>query len=636
MNPLVSFQHIVREIAVNRESPSELVREMISNAYDAGASSFRIIPFAQRKGLIFFDDGVGLSMPSANQEKSGYQSFFSIGNGTKSFGEATIGYKCQGSKLTFACARLTVITRCEGEQAWRYKTLDNPKENLSNQFDISPAVTDTPWSVVLDSLFSASADQRTSNILKTLNQEFFLTDFRKGLLLIVEEIEGADFSKYFDVGDNAQESHLYNYIRFYTAHGDVRMINKDQGFNPAEIRTVVPKNTLKPRCLLWSSSNLFVEIPRGWPYLTITEEQRRESVGPKQVASLSKGSFFGRFASTFSLEGYTYSLVLAIDGYRRALEQYSSLGRQRAAKSYIPLSTQRGVVVSSQGIRVVIRNEILDTPELQDFVAMKDGISHFTLFIDGPFELVTNRNALAPQSQDRLRSSAFLGKVRDCLNKWRREKSESGRVFSELLDRIAGDSTEYDRQKYVEERNRLEGTLKSRESFAMKDVPSLDGNWFYAPLQAEENCVAVYYALFGTHVPKDSPLIEWWRRPLTFNSRGIDSIANGTGQYVDLEYKLIFNVKDIFNHAFLVVDYIVCWDYECPKVGDSMRDDLQYRARVDRFLDHDGEQFGFVFSDVMDSDDSNPKQTEVYVIGLKKLLDVTFGGQLKWRKPVKS
>ena len=101
--PEQSFEHTLHEISVNRDDPCELVRELLSNSYDAGAENIYIIPLYQRKGLLFFDDGCGLSIDEKDNLKEvlPYVAFFSIGKGTKTQGEQ-IGYKCQGSKLCFA------------------------------------------------------------------------------------------------------------------------------------------------------------------------------------------------------------------------------------------------------------------------------------------------------------------------------------------------------------------------------------------------------------------------------------------------------------------------------------------------------------------------------------------------------
>ena len=61
MTPEVSFTHTLSEISVNRADPCELVRELISNAYDAGATLMRAYALTDKRGLLFFDNGTGLS-----------------------------------------------------------------------------------------------------------------------------------------------------------------------------------------------------------------------------------------------------------------------------------------------------------------------------------------------------------------------------------------------------------------------------------------------------------------------------------------------------------------------------------------------------------------------------------------------
>lgn len=104
MHPEQSFEHTLREISVNRDDPCELVRELISNSYDAGAKNIHIVPLYEQRGLIFFDDGCGLSQSPKDAVRGvlPYVAFFSIGKGTKTQGEQ-IGYKCQGQG--FQCDR---------------------------------------------------------------------------------------------------------------------------------------------------------------------------------------------------------------------------------------------------------------------------------------------------------------------------------------------------------------------------------------------------------------------------------------------------------------------------------------------------------------------------------------------------
>ena len=131
LHPLQDFKHNLREISINRANPCELARELASNSYDAGATRILIFPLVQKRGLLFFDNGAGLSMFEKDRKNdvTPYVAFFSIGKGTKTVGQQ-IGYKCQGSKLCFASRRFCLITRCPGEATYRWKIVDNPRQNL--------------------------------------------------------------------------------------------------------------------------------------------------------------------------------------------------------------------------------------------------------------------------------------------------------------------------------------------------------------------------------------------------------------------------------------------------------------------------------------------------------------------------
>ena len=48
LTPKQSFQHNLQEISVNRNSPCELVRELVSNSYDAEAKNILVLRFLKR------------------------------------------------------------------------------------------------------------------------------------------------------------------------------------------------------------------------------------------------------------------------------------------------------------------------------------------------------------------------------------------------------------------------------------------------------------------------------------------------------------------------------------------------------------------------------------------------------------
>ncbi|NEN89029.1 MAG: hypothetical protein F6K48_08965, partial [Okeania sp. SIO3H1] len=85
--PVISYSHILSELSVNREDPCEVIRELVSNSYDADASQIHIYPLLQEKGFIFFDNGTGLSETKETNGVTPYCAFFSIGKSTKIQGE---------------------------------------------------------------------------------------------------------------------------------------------------------------------------------------------------------------------------------------------------------------------------------------------------------------------------------------------------------------------------------------------------------------------------------------------------------------------------------------------------------------------------------------------------------------------
>ncbi len=112
MTPQIEFKHVLGELSVNRNDPCEVLRELISNSYDANASHIVYMPLKDRHGLVFLDDGTGLNHQTSINGITPWEAFFSIGKSTKKQGDS-IGYKCQGSKLCFACARILVASTRE-------------------------------------------------------------------------------------------------------------------------------------------------------------------------------------------------------------------------------------------------------------------------------------------------------------------------------------------------------------------------------------------------------------------------------------------------------------------------------------------------------------------------------------------
>ncbi|WP_137666742.1 ATP-binding protein, partial [Sphaerospermopsis reniformis] len=233
-HPEIDYKHVLSELSVNRKDPCEVIRELISNSYDAQASRIEIYPLLQYQGFIFFDNGIGLSETEEVNGITPYRAFFSIGKSTKIQGDF-IGYKCQGSKLCFAAKKFALITRCSNEDNWRSISIDNPKDNLSPQYNIQSNIDNHPWQT-LQNLFSIPKPKRQStNIINNLNEDFFYKRFTTGTMIIVQGLEVERFSTYYNSEEDGTTkwSYLKHYIRFNTRHGDMRILRYSETDFPA-------------------------------------------------------------------------------------------------------------------------------------------------------------------------------------------------------------------------------------------------------------------------------------------------------------------------------------------------------------------------------------------------------------------
>ncbi|MBZ0265306.1 ATP-binding protein, partial [bacterium] len=97
------------EIANDFSNPLDVVREAISNAYDAKATTISILfDVVKEYGIDILrvrliDNGHGM-------DKDGLKSFFDLGNSLRRDDKSKIGEKGHGTKVFFNCKRIEVIT----------------------------------------------------------------------------------------------------------------------------------------------------------------------------------------------------------------------------------------------------------------------------------------------------------------------------------------------------------------------------------------------------------------------------------------------------------------------------------------------------------------------------------------------
>jgi len=119
------------EIANDFSNPLDLVREAISNAFDAKANEIDILFEVVRQfgekvlKITIKDNGEGM-------DREGLQSFFDLGNSLSRDKEENIGEKGHGTKVYFNSSSIEITTRKRDSLAYRAK-MDEPIKKLFNR-----------------------------------------------------------------------------------------------------------------------------------------------------------------------------------------------------------------------------------------------------------------------------------------------------------------------------------------------------------------------------------------------------------------------------------------------------------------------------------------------------------------------
>ena len=381
-------------------------------------------------------------------------------------------------------------------------------------------------------------------------------------------------------------------------------------------------------------------IPSGWPYLSVPLKGESAAQSPEEVPRLRDGTFFARYADSFKYEGRYYNLILAIDGKRRALSMYSQLGRQGKTLSGVRFANQRGVILCSQGIRVCQYNQLLEHPSMNGWNSLAEGVDHFNFFVEGPFELVTNRNLPAQSATSLLKESQFVKNISDFLN--RISKESKGVVLRELHNRIRREATAIKENEYVLKNQELKEGMVNRRQFRV-DVsgsPAVAEKWFVVPLVGEEHLVGALYTLFASCISNESEWKKYWHRSITFKSLGIDALAvSDEEHYLSdkllkcIEYKYAFGISEDFNHPLTLTDRIVCWTLNGPSKGETIADSFGYLATVDSDLIVNGKKVGYNLTDVRFKDGGKERDHTIAVLSLDLLLQATFHVQQRLPPP---
>ncbi len=262
--------------------------------------------------------------------------------------------------------------------------------------------------------------------------------------------------------------------------------------------------------------------------------------------------------------------------------------------------------------------------------------------LDGPFELVTDRNTIKNSDTNTLADSDFKNHVKKAFDSIflggedRRDDIDHNAVFRSLLERLRVDISEGTLEKEINKIDKVKEHLSRRGRLTVRSGP-LNTLSFVYPSDGEENWVGVLYTLFSHFASREpklngSRLKDLWIRPVNMAGVSIDALAlpldvQGLpkNKLMGLEYKLKFSHEDSFNHPLYAVHNIVCWDFtKVPEPGAEVEDSYGCVGVVSFSKDYEP-HIAYNLTRIQQKDEGVEKVGAVVrVVCLKELIRETF------------
>ncbi|HYH99501.1 ATP-binding protein [Hyalangium sp.] len=569
-------RNLVRELRENKVDALEIVREALSNAKDHGARRVWIRTWRQltpeKPSILFADDGEGM-----DDERLG--AFWGIGASRKAAASQAIGYKGHGTKLFFASERLTVVTRCQGQSAWRVCTVLRPSElEAEAEIPIYPLDPADPKSRELESM----------GFLK----------MESGTAIWVEQVLFGDADMLL------RRRRLESYIDWFTVVGDLRSglfetrlsfheavdQNRTEGLGTQEVN-------LRPLRV-----DLRVNGDSNYSPLYERDKELLASWGKdlQQYAQRPEMKAFGhRFADVNESSGANkrgarddltalrlttpndwmledgYGIIARVEGNRRQREIYVEARWQNHQGLY-GFEERFGLWLCRDYIPIVRKNELLEKALEQ---ASSDGLG-YDLGNLRNWQVFVNHQRFLPTANrgDISNFAEHEPKLLNHLVEWLREKLKE-ESFRDWIDRLRSARHAGLRDREVQQMDHRREDVrawldkpKKRDVLDPSDVsglPTLEPDESI-PMKAprsEQELFYLYGLLSGRH-----------RMPLhilEYNAKiGVDAIASVAPDAQQMivpktalarvEFKFEVSAGNSLDHFFKAIDAVVCWRVSKP------------------------------------------------------------------------
>ncbi len=569
ITPEVNAAREFKEIANDFSNPLEIVREAISNAFDAKATRMDI-KFSTIKDdddynetllVELIDNGIGM-------DENGLKSFFDLGNSLtgkikSNFGGNAIGEKGHGTKIYYNSSRIEVVTIHDGIKYTA--VMDSPRKSLNK-------------GIVPDARLSMCETTEPSGtyikVLKYNNNEqtLFTQDRLKDYILWFTKM--GSIEKLFGINENDNfELHLK------------ALDNKES--EPIKFGHQFPDVTSDMDKLF---DRLGYDAPDNYCFRKVYRGHLENSPAIE-------------YEAIFSIEGtkikHSYNKMIRRSGYIAPKGAYTIQERYGIylCKDYLPIQSKNDW----------INEKGREHTRFHAFVNCQD------------LRLTANRSSIENTPQkilDDLESEVkrILAELRD---------SDDWKWIDLIEEQVAGDKTEKQEKKEYERRTK--DALKAKiADFSYKENETMKKVRFIEP-QSETGLAALFYQLNNLNFDFfDFEIVDY------NTTQGIDMLAKTKSKMQTINPKLFYiELKHIlkdkhFNHSFEHLYKIVCWGTTF-KSDDEITDVTSENRKIQILPPADENDYTHYFLD-------NPrKQLKIEIIVLEQYLKEKYKIEFKTR-----
>jgi hypothetical protein len=572
------IRNLVRELAENKVSALEILREALSNAKDHGANRVWVKTAKDQRNEVtvtIADDGEGM-------DAQRLEAFWGVGASAKPSSSLAIGYKGHGTKLYFDCWKLSVATRTRPSDPWRVTTLDRPYERAEADIPEHDLVPADPLHREIEEI----GIQQGS-----------------GTVILIEQV------RFEDRAELLNRTRIESYCNWFTAVADIRsglfdkrvdfhraiaardpvledLRPRDSEIRPLEVRLRIngekayhpiglgPTNRDKEFLLAWKEDvDEFKTTPGLLAYGHRFADVYESSIGATRVRDDTSALRLTTPANWATEDGI--AIVARVEGHRRQLQTYMEAMWSGHPGIY-GFEQRFGLWLCRDFIPITQRNDLL-RKALERAASSRlrfeiTNLRNWKVFInDQSFRLTANRNDVSNKG-------TLEAKVEDALVAVL-EQALKQASFREWVERLKSATLERRKDREIAQMaKRLDDVEQWIRSSAKKDgidpmevrgLPELSEDYsllLKAPRSEQE--LFYVYGLLSGRFEMPIHIIEYDA------TEGVDAIGKlrepkllgEKKPHVRVEFKLEVSANNPIHHFFEAIDVIICWSV--GRVGD--------------------------------------------------------------------